>query len=309
MFDPSLIQFTTTQTTLTVGKYTFLITDNTNLYDGRISCRYFMIGGEFWKCLHVFIDYKDELPVSACIPDNSMYTNTIFADDESPYQDNCLDQEGFIVMFRTLMNHVHTQLPSITKVDFHDKTHMDCETEHETFSGGTYLTRLSVALYDLSIAFNGKTWFEHYFHARMKDADRHRAYRARVDQLLHSSELKAGIPFNEFIYSISVVIGDVYQWVAPLQPSYDASATFGEFFQAMPRADRCRLVRYWISYFMKHHLGDVFSHSGWVLDLPLSDAPTAAPDDAYYCPQDPLYGVLYERFYYRFEALTTADQV
>ena len=38
----------------------------------------------------------------------------------------------------------------------------------------------------------------------------------------------------------------------------------------MPKLDRCRLVRGWISTFMSYQLKDVFDNMDWVIKLPIT---------------------------------------
>ena len=73
--------------------------------------------------------------------------------------------------------------------------------------------------------------------------------------------------------------------VDELESYYRSSATFGDFFQSIPREHRCRLVRDWISTFMAHYLRDVFDNTNWIIELPISMSGGRKNTRKYYCPK------------------------
>ena len=252
---------------ITVGNYHFIVKDNTYSYDERIISRNFSIGGSQSDCVNVSITYKNNEPISASIP-YLLY-------DPDCSIDTPLDKgKGTIQMIKTLLEYVHNKLPNIKEFKFEDKSSIESASQEEigiknskNIKKGTNI--IPIPLYFLSIAFNGITWYEKYFNAKMKDPknpNKHKLYREKVNTLLGNEELKKNTSFIEFLeYSIS----SPFKHENELKPYYDKSNTFGEFFQSIPKPDRIRLVRDWIEKFMLHHLEDVFSNKNWIIEVPI----------------------------------------
>ena len=111
-------------TLINTGKYTFQITDNTLYAREQIYCRNFKIGSINLDCVNVSISYSQNEPVSASIP-HIMY-------DQDCSIDTHLDRgEGSITMIKTLLQYIHKQLPTITEVNFEDKSNIECASEDE----------------------------------------------------------------------------------------------------------------------------------------------------------------------------------
>ena len=110
---------------------------------------------------------------------------------------------GAIIMIKTLLQYVYTQIPILTHIKFDDKSNIECATEEELKKGsrfrkkGTYVKPMP--LYYFSILFNGQTWYEKYFNAKQKDEVRHQQYRTRVAEFLYSPEFKTNIRFDRFV--------------------------------------------------------------------------------------------------------------
>ena len=89
-------------TIVTNGSYKFTIKDNTSIYDGRIIGRTIKIVGNSSDCIDISITYKDNSPISACIP-------YISYDPECSI-DTPLDRgRGSVIMIRTLCQYVYRQ--------------------------------------------------------------------------------------------------------------------------------------------------------------------------------------------------------
>jgi hypothetical protein len=250
-------------TTIDVGKYKFQIIDNTISSEGTIYSRSFKIGGKYTDCVNVSIDYSKNIPISAYIP-HILY-------DEDCTLNIPLERGGTVIMMKTLLNHIHKQIPTITEVELEDKSNIECATENEIKTKSSRFQKrgskvIPIPLYYFSIAFNGKTWYEKYFDARLKDTNKYVIYREKVQQLLYSQELKTNTSFIRFLE----LAKPPKQVVDQLKKYYNESDTFGDFFQSMPMSDRCNLVRDWIYKFMTYHLKDVFTNADWIIKLPIS---------------------------------------
>jgi hypothetical protein len=268
------------KTIINVGKYKFQIIDNILSVKEQIYCRNFKIGGNNLDCINVSISYdsKNE-PISASIP-HIMY-------DEECSIDVPLDRgEGSIKMIKALFQYIHLQLPTITEVNFEDKSNIECATDYEIQKKGSRFRKKGtnvnpVPLYYFSIAFNGETWYEKHFNARQKDKNKHDKYREKINDLLHSSQFKTNTSFIEFLK----IARPPMETTDELETYYINSNTFGNFFQSIPKKDRCRLVRDWISNFMEHHLSNLFSNTGWIIELPIITKGGKQKSRKYYCPK------------------------
>jgi hypothetical protein len=268
------------KTIINVGKYKFQIIDNILSVKEQIYCRNFKIGGNNLDCINVSISYdsKNE-PISASIP-HIMY-------DEECSIDVPLDRgEGSIKLIKALFQYIHLQLPTITEVNFEDKSNIECATEYEIQKKGSRFRKKGtnvnpVPLYYFSIAFNGETWYEKHFNARQKDKNKHDKYREKINDLLHSSQFKTNTSFIEFLK----IARPPMETTDELETYYINSNTFGNFFQSIPKKDRCRLVRDWISNFMEHHLSNLFSNTGWIIELPIITKGGKQKSRKYYCPK------------------------
>jgi hypothetical protein len=257
------------------GKYTFQITDNTLLLRDQIYSRNFKIGGKS-DCVNVSISYKDNVPVSASIPLESECSM------ETP-----LDRgHGSIIMIKTLLRHIHEQIPTITHVNFEDKSNIECATDMEIQKKGSRFRKVGtnvypIPLYYFSIAFNGETWYEKHFRARQKH--HHEKYKEKIHALLYLPETKTEMSFQRFLEIAKPPV----TLLEELHSHYERATTFDQFFKHIPKIHRCRLVRDWISDFMEHFLKGVFSNTDWVIDLPipLSGGGGKTCTRRYYCPR------------------------
>lgn len=270
------------KTIINTGKYIFQITDNTLYAREQIYCRNFKIGSINLDCVNVSISYSQNEPISASIP-HIMY-------DQDCSIDTQLDRgEGSITMIKTLLQYIHKQLPTITEVNFEDKSNIECASEDEIQKKGSRFRKKGtyvepVPLYYFSIAFNGETWYEKHFNARQKDKTKHDKYKAKINDLLYSTQLKTNTSFIQFLQ----IAKPPMEIIDELKKYYIASNTFGLFFQSIPKKDRCPLVRDWISTFMEYHLQDVFSNSSWIIELPIRlKGGNSGKNNTrkYYCPK------------------------
>jgi hypothetical protein len=112
--------------------------------------------------------------------------------------------------------------------------------------------------------------------------NKHNKYKAKINDLLYSKELKANTSFLQFLE----IAKPSMELVNELEQYYNNSHTFGDFFQSMPKLDRCGLVRDWISTFMSYHLKDVFDNMDWSIKLPIGVMNGGRRNTRkYYCPK------------------------
>ena len=249
---------------VTSGPYKFQIIDNT-LYsrdNTQIYSRSFKIGGTYPDCVNISVIYENNKPVDASMP-------FLLSDTECSFVRPLEKGGGAIIMIKTLLQYVYTQLPTLTHIKFDDKSNIECATEEELKKGsrfrkkGTYVKPMP--LYYFSILFNGKTWYEKHFNATQKDEARHQQYRKRVDDFLYSPEFKSNMGFDKFVS----LFDKKEEEMTELYQYYNNTNNFNDFFQSIPKQHRCRLVGPWIEQFMKFILKDVFYNENWIIHLPM----------------------------------------
>jgi hypothetical protein len=263
---------------VSVGKYRFKIIDNTLSYNDQIYSRNFKIGGNVSDCVNISIQYINNKPISAYIP-HIMY-------DPECSMDVILEKgKGTLIMVKTLLDYIHKKIPTITEVLFEDKSNIECATDIEIQKGSKHKKKgtniYPIPLYYFSIAFNGKTWYEKQFNARQQDETKHIQYREKINKILYLKEEKSNTTFERFL-EISQPPKDV---IDELHEYYTTSNTFGDFFTSIPKNDRCRLVRDWISRFMEYYLKSVFSNANWIIQLPITMKGGKKNTRKYYCPK------------------------
>jgi len=237
-----------TETIVKSGKYKFRIVDKITKYEERIIGRNLKIGGNYADCVNISISYSGDTPISAYIP--------ILVYDEECSIETPLDRGGgSVVMIKELLIYVKQKIPEITSVN--------CENAYDIYKylgtkkKGTQIK--PIPLYFFSILFNGKTWYEKHFNARLKQDRAHKAYRSKVEQMLTMQKPS----FDIFLQIINPPLKNIPE----LKKYYETHNTYGDFFHAIPIQDRCELVRDWITTFMQYYIGDVFSNNNWLIPI------------------------------------------
>jgi hypothetical protein len=80
-------------------------------------------------------------------------------------------------MIKTLLEYVHKQLPTISEINFEDKSNIECATDIEKEKKSKFIKKgtiiYPIPLYYFSIAFNGETWYEKNFNAIQQNENKH----------------------------------------------------------------------------------------------------------------------------------------
>ena len=247
--------------TVTSGPYTFQITDNTLLSstNAEIYGRKFTIGCSDQDCVEISIINENNNPLDARMR---------FLHNIGP---ECYISNGHMYyMIKTLLDYVYVHVPTLTHVNFDDKTHIE------------YAAEDAIPLYYFSIVFNGQTWYEKYFNATQSNPDRHGQYRKRVAEFLYDNECKTHIRFDRF----ASLFNKREEEMVELVEYYNHANNFNDFFQSIPEQDRCRLVGPWIQQFMKYMLKDVFYSEDWIIHFPLQITGENNETRKYYYPED-----------------------
>ena len=237
------------------GKYTFVITNNIETWNGVITGINYKICGNIRDCVNISVQIDNNVAVSASIP---------HAEEFSIYEPHGRG-EGSIIMIKTLLTHIKRLHPELKKIRFDDMSSIECATRG-CDGAERVVTDLeknrSMPLYYLSIAYNGETWYEKYFRAVQEDTTKHNAYRVRVNKMLNDITEKP----TEYIDFLKITKVPMNIRVE-LENFYTNSKTYSEFFHLIPEQDRCRLLSPWIKEFMNYYLKGVFSNFDWEIQL------------------------------------------
>lgn len=227
-----------------VGKYKFRIKRIKRERDGITFLHSLYIEGKNIKCAEAIIHYEDNQPVSAFMPK--------ILQDSSCSIDSPMDNgEGTRLMIHTLLYFIRYFYPTLIEIGLDDTSTIPCKM----FNG----KEKDVSLSSFSIAFNGVTWYEKYFKARLKNAMLFEAYRQRVTWLL-TMPIPSFHEFNNIAKLPDAIKNE-------LKTYFDNASTYGDFFLSIERNERCRLVGSWIETFMKYYLADYFLNYGWIIPL------------------------------------------
>jgi hypothetical protein len=223
---------------ITIDTCPFQIIDNTlfSRDNTQIYSRNFKIVGTYPYYINVSVIYENNKPADA-----RMY---ILLGESL---------NTAISRIKTILNYVYSQLPTLTQIKFDDKTYMLCAACKP------------ISLCHFSMAFNCQTWYEKYFNAKLNDDVKYQQYRTEVSEFLYSTEFKTKMPFDRFVS----LIDKREEEMTEIYGYYSDANTFNDFFQSIPKQQRCRLVGSWIERFMKIILNNAFSNEDWVIPFPL----------------------------------------
>ena len=90
------------------GKYEFQIIPNILIYENRILTRTYRIGGDYDDCINISYTYKDSTPIKAYISGSSLEKGS--------------ETE---IMIKAMIWHAYSEVPSISKFEFDDDSHID----------------------------------------------------------------------------------------------------------------------------------------------------------------------------------------
>jgi hypothetical protein len=224
-----------------INTWIFQISDNVHIYASQ----------KYGRTINIFATDDDTCGIELLVTYNS---NDLprYSFIQRFYGLNLIEYDYCIAMICALLEYIHNNIPILSEVNFKETFYIEINE------------KLRIPLHSFSIAFNGKTLFEHYFNARHTNIDMHHKYKNAVNILLNLPETKSKVNFVNFL-KIAAPPMDILD---ELQIYYERSDTFGEFFESIPNIDRVRLVCDWIDTFMKWGLPNSFDKNEWVIELP-----------------------------------------
>lgn len=257
-----------TNNTITVGKYTFIITENKLIYNDRIISHTFKIGGTYDNCISISYTYRDVVPVSAKILFVKYEPEVVFKNSpcalgetsaECSITNNLEKGGGTALMLKTLLRYVYKKIPSIHIFTFEDMSHIDCSQKDLSKSPPRNPER-PISLAYLSIAYNSCTWYEKYFDAAMIDNTMYFNYKNALRFLTDSN---SKVDFLSFLQ----IAKPPEDQISYLETIYTKSSTYRIFFNQIPFDNRCELLRPWLKTFIEYYLTNNYSPYNWKIDV------------------------------------------
>lgn len=243
---------------LTIGKYKFKIKSNILVHNNKIICRTYKIGGDYLDCVNISYTYHDNKPVSAKLPH-------LLYEPECTVGSSLEKGSGTEIMIKFAIQYAYNNVPSISKFEFDDDSHIDCIEKDMKKTPPRKPTK-PVNLAYFYIAYHGMTWYEARFNAKMIDSEKYKAYKK---SLLFLIDPKQKLPFIEFIQIIggSFTSSSSSELITELEKYYTPAKTYREFFQNIPPIKRCHILYGWLTTFMEHYIRSTFSDKGWYINI------------------------------------------
>lgn len=229
---------------------TYEITIKKIIIRDELSSVFVKIGGKTYSdCVTISYKFIDGKPSSASIP---------WFSSEPECSIHYLLEKGIthntVKMIKASLQYVYLLMPEIHIFKFDDMSNIDCDslftkkiTTHIPFS----LSHLSIALY-------GQTWYEKYFNAKMVDEVQYAKYRNAV-KILEGPKM----PYKKFID-----MNDITEKQDEiLNLYYESTYSWDDFFNAIPKKDRCFAFFNWLFKFIDTILNDTFISKNWIIDV------------------------------------------
>jgi hypothetical protein len=212
---------------------------STNLHTFYISINdepdyYFVkIGGkEFIGCMEIFINK----------PSSRYYNNPkiaqIYSEPECWYQ---LGKKGDTINLIKGSLQLCQMIFGVNLFCLNDNSNIECGVTNMNKTPPRKLSK-PLSLAHLYIATYGKTWYEYNLNAFLKNENIRQEYYNSL-QNLQNPEKKQKNDFETFA-AINYFDKEQYNY---LKPFYEKSNTWQEFFQSIPKEQRCRMLNRWLA--------------------------------------------------------------
>lgn len=251
------------------GRYRFKIIKNIMKHSDRIINHTYKIGGDlcgratkeylstfgeedYEDCIGISYKYSNNIPVSVSLP-------YLLYEPECSVGSDLQRGQGTELIIKTAIRYAYNDVPDLPIFTFDDMSHIDCIAKDLTTPPPRKPSK-KVNLSYFSIAYNGMTWYEARFNAKMIHNEAYNNYKKSLEFL---TDPKAKLPFEGFLE----ITQPSSEQIAILEPIYARTATYRQMFEEIPEAIRCDTLYMWISSFMKHYIGHTFSEKGWKIDV------------------------------------------
>jgi hypothetical protein len=239
------------------SSYSFNIKRSIRSYNGSILMHTYTLGGDYDKCVTISYKYKNNIPVEATIPH-------LLYEPECSIGSTLERGGGSEIMIKTFLRHAHGEVPTINYFKFDDMSKIDCLPKNMSKSPVRKLEK-PVNLAFFSIAYHGHTWYELRFNAEMINKEQYKKYR---DSLSFLTEPEKKVTFERFLE----IAQPPLEQISVLEPLYNSTETYRDFFNSIPKRNRCDLLYHWLTTFMKSYIGDIYTETNWVINVNTMDS-------------------------------------
>jgi hypothetical protein len=156
---------------------------------------------------------------------------------------------------KILLHHAHSKLNIPNCIMLEDDIYLDYPKGMDPSGDMRHPMKLS----HYSVIYNNMTYYEAYYNATMKDAEKYKAYR----EALHFLDDPSQKPdFHNFLRIIIATSESIFG----LEKYYNSAKTYREFFDSIPLNERYELLGGWLEYFIRYYLPMLY-HSVWTIRI------------------------------------------
>jgi hypothetical protein len=237
----------------------FEATTTTTKYEDRIINKLIKIGGQkFKECVNITIEYRNGQPYKAKIPHIQSEPECGFA--------FTLKEGTTPSMIKAAIQYSQYKFNTIMLFEFDDGSNIDCGITEDKEPPRHLQKPFSLPY--LYIALNLKTWYEYHFNAEMIDEKKYKEYRKAIENLnkkiketiIEDLEIKS---YNNFIDIASL---STELQINKLKKYFDTELTWVQFFNTIPKKQRCELLFNWLPSFINKLIDNKFTGEKWVID-------------------------------------------
>ncbi len=208
------------------------------------------IGGLYDNCLNLTIDYDSD------------YAKIGFIESEPECAlDSLLEDGQGSEMVKASLQFVNSLFPHITKFHLDDMSQIECGMKSKN-GFPPRKKQVPFSLPYLSIATNGKTWYEKYFNATLNDSELYEQYKQGLKPLSYPIKERYHT-FDVFAkrFSLSEKTRQI------LEPLFDPEKSWHAFFQSVPLKLRCTAFYNWLPTCIILLTNNAFVTNDWVIDI------------------------------------------
>lgn len=223
--------------------------------DGTLFFKSIQFGGEFSKCVNIVISFDaNGQPTKAKIPH-------ILSEPECGLL-KMLAEGDTVKMVKAGIQFAAYIVPGLKIFEFQDMSRIDCMKDEQVGLPGFRQMVRPIPLNSFYIALNGMTWYEKHFGAKLIDSKMYNLYKERV-KILYNPKIKAEYDWDKIREGAHFVTdNDDY-----LEEIYKGSRTFNDFFNNIPKEQRCFVLEGWLESFIKYWLKESLTYDGWYIHI------------------------------------------
>ena len=225
--------------------------NNKHTFKASINGSHIKIGGKSYNdCINVAIyNDTDNIPVKAKIPHLQSEPECSF--------DNILDNKDTVDFIKASLQYIHYKFPTIKIFEFDDMSHIDCGKTKSVIPPRKLDKPFSLA--HLYLAMYGETWYENRFGAKMINKVLYNNYKEGLLKLNN----KINIDYT--VFKINNSINEKQD--AILSKYYSKDKSWKEFFNDIPKDERCDSLFNWLQYYIPEIIENTYNPFGWYIDI------------------------------------------